>query len=247
MLSVEYPGRNRPRVRAVLGEAFSIYRLLFARSVATAAVVYAIQAGLQLLHHGASPAAAQALAIPLFLIGLGGPVLVQGALVEIVRNVHEGRRPKPMGTLFRDSRRRFWRLLGASFVYILGIVLGLVLLIVPGLIVAARWCLLVPLIMLEGKSVGDARRVSSELVRGKTSSVLGCLVITWVLTSWFGVFIAFSHLGFGTRVFLAFLWSALTAPFAAHVLTVVYYRLRDPGRPVVDPHVRTWDSVWEGR
>jgi hypothetical protein len=39
--------------------------------------------------------------------------------------------------------------------------------------------------------------------------------------------------------------SMLTAPYAAHALTVVYYTLTEPQRPVVlDPGHR-WQSVWD--
>ena len=39
--------------------------------------------------------------------------------------------------------------------------------------------------------------------------------------------------------------SMLTAPYAAHALTVVYYTLSEPQRPVIlDPGHR-WGSVWD--
>jgi hypothetical protein len=40
--------------------------------------------------------------------------------------------------------------IGASILAALGIALGFVLLIVPGLILLTLWCLLVPVIVLEG-------------------------------------------------------------------------------------------------
>ena len=44
---------------------------------------------------------------------------------------------------------------------------------------------------------------------------------------------------------VSFGWSSLTAPFDAHVLTVIYYRLTDSEVPVIHPAVLQWDSVWE--
>ena len=35
------------------------------------------------------------------------------------------------------------------------------------------------------------------------------------------------------------------APYAAHALTVVYYGLVQPGRPVVLPPGQRWQSVWQ--
>ena len=68
---------------AVLRDA---YRLLFRRSVMVAAVVYLAIAALEVTN-GTFAAVLGRLAL------LGGPVLVQGALVLIVQNVHEGQRP----------------------------------------------------------------------------------------------------------------------------------------------------------
>jgi hypothetical protein len=39
--------------------------------------------------------------------------------------------------------------------------------------------------------------------------------------------------------------SALTAPYAAHALTVVYYALVQPGRPVVLESGQRLQSVWD--
>lgn len=44
----------------------------------------------------------------------------------------------------------------------------------------------------------------------------------------------------------AFAWATVTAPFSAHVLAVVYYRLADPERPVIHEEVGRWRSVWAG-
>jgi len=121
------------------------------------------------------------------------------------------------------------------------VIVGALLLIIPGLIVLARWSLLAPLVVLERAGVREASTRSTALVEGRTGIVLACVVSVFVLTDWVG------HVGFGTATFLTFAWSTLTAPFAAHALTVVYYRLADPGRPVIDPVVLTWKSVWEGR
>jgi hypothetical protein len=38
----------------------------------------------------------------------------------------------------------------------IGIAIGLVFLIVPGLILLTWWCLIVPVVVLEGKQVGEA-------------------------------------------------------------------------------------------
>src|SRR5262249_19814136 len=159
---------------------------------------------------------------------IGGPVLVQGALVLIVESVHEAERPPDVATLFVAAGRRFFSLLGAAIVYPLGILLGLVALIVPGLIAAARWCLMAPGIMLEERGTFDALERSRELVRGRTWPVFGVVFWSFLLTGLLPAFFEASAFRFHTsnlRTLVSAVISSLTAPYAAHVLSVLYYRL----------------------
>src|SRR5436189_1325221 len=59
--------------------------------------------------------------------------------------------------LLNDANSRLLSLVGASLIYSIGVVIGLVLLIVPGLLVAARWSLMAPAIMLEEKLAFSAK------------------------------------------------------------------------------------------
>ena len=239
--------RFRLPVGATLADAFRLYRLLFARSVFVAAIVYAVIALAEVAHRNATGAGASLLALAISLLTLAGPALVQGALVEVVRNVHEGRRPDPVTALFGKARDRILPLIGASFVYALGVLAGLVLFIVPGILALTRWSLMAPVVVLERRRIQDARRRSSALVVGNGPAVFTCLLVAFLLIDVVSLGLVLGRLGFGARTFGTFLWSSLTAPFAAHVLTALYYRLSDSERPVVHPAVRTWSSLWDGR
>jgi hypothetical protein len=235
----------------VWGDAWAIYKLLFRRSVATAVVVYAFVEG----GHPLSDAIDQRWAsilfgIVSFILTLAGPELVQGALVAIVRDVHEGRVPQSIPALVRSAWTHVLSLVWASLVYAVGVTVGLLLLIVPGLRAASRWCLMAPLIMLEGQPAGPARERSRELVEPHTWPVLGVVTATLVSTTIISG-------GVATYVWLGHvpsLWGwllrvgalSITAPLYAHVLTVIYYRITDPEHPVIHPDVRTWRSVWQG-
>ena len=80
--------------------------------------------------------------------------------------------------------------------------------------------------------------------------VLGIVVMSFVLTGLvpdivsIGIF-GWRDAGHGAIVFSAVV-STFTAPYAAHVLSVLYYRLTDPELPTIDPSVRRWPSVWKG-
>src|SRR5581483_2957223 len=77
---------------------------------------------------------------------------------------------------------------------------------------------------------------SSRLVAGRTGAVLALVVVANVVTSAaaglvtaaFGFLPAFLAIWLGGTVA-----GALTVPFEAHVLTVLYYRLTEPERPVL--------------
>ncbi|HEV2591254.1 MAG TPA: YciC family protein [Gaiellaceae bacterium] len=230
-----------------LADALRVYRLLFQRSVLVAAIVYGCIALLEISGHVASGATSSLIGLVGFVATLAGPALVQGSLIEIVRNIHEARRPERVRSLFSGTSKRLLTLVGASIVYALGIGFGLVLLLVPGLIVMTRWSLMPAVVMLEGKGVTEARHRSSALVRGQSWPVFVCLLTSFLLIAIPSLAFVASHLSFGTRTFASFVWSAVSAPFVAHLLTVIYYRRAEPGRPVIAADVWQWKSVWEGR
>jgi uncharacterized protein UPF0259/glycerophosphoryl diester phosphodiesterase family protein len=70
----------------------------------------------------------------------------------------------------------------ANFVAGLAIVLGLLLLIVPGLLIAARLSATSPLIVLERLGPFEALETSNGLVRGRTWRIVGAVVIVLLLS-----------------------------------------------------------------
>jgi uncharacterized membrane protein len=69
----------------------------------------------------------------------------------------------------------------SALVTTVGIVLGTIALVVPGLILVARWALVVPLIVLEGARWRVALSRSNQLVRGRTKSVLAIFFLLTVI------------------------------------------------------------------
>ncbi len=242
-------------VSAVLFDAGDVYQLLFRRSFPIGLGVYAVIGGVEIASGRTNGDGARlAAGVLAFILSFAGPLLVQGALVKIVRSVHEGTRPEGALALLNDANSRLLSLVGAALIYSLAVVLGLILLILPGLLVAARWSLMAPAIMLEGKLAFSAKDRSSEIVLGKIDNGLGdrtwfafwVVAISYALTGVLpSVAAAFSDLwiwSWGIWIVL----SALAVPFQAHALSVLYYRLVDPQRPAIDPQVRSWPSVWAG-
>ena len=222
-------------ITAVLDDAFRIYRRMFARSVVVAGLVFAVVGLADAL---AARRATSLVTLVSLLLGLVGGLLVQGALVFAVRDLHESRPIAPARELVDRTRERLGTLLGASLLYGVGVAVGLLLLIVPGLIAVARWALIVPLVVIERRGWREAFARSNELVRGQTGRVLVLVVVANLITGIvsFGIGSLFSFLPSFLATWIgSAVAGALTVPYQAQVLTVLYYRLTEPERTMLPP------------
>jgi hypothetical protein len=230
---------------AVLSQTWALYKRLFTRSVLMGAVVFGV---LQLVESLASASHHRVLlGLLSILLTVAGIALLQGGLVEIVRGLHvDGDDEVSVLEVFQRASGRVWKLVRVSTWAGLGVALGSMLLLVPGLILMTRWAVAAPVAMLEDGSPRSALRRSRQIVAGNGWNVFKILFACGVLN--FLVLIPFTLAAAGTGPFFqwiaATLASALTAPYAAHALTVVYYTLLEPGRPVALEPGRRWESVW---
>jgi multisubunit Na+/H+ antiporter MnhG subunit len=105
-----------------------------------------------------------------------------------------------------------------------------------------------PFVVLEDDDPGDALDKSRAVVIGRTGRVMWIVVATFLFVSGASALIIYFLLpgGAASSILFSFVWSSLTAPFEAHVLSAVYYRLTDPERPVIHEDVTRWRSVWAG-
>jgi Membrane domain of glycerophosphoryl diester phosphodiesterase len=208
-------------VSEVLRDAALLYRALFWRTLVMSALVFAVVC----LVESVGP-------WPVVLLSVIGTAVVQGALVEAVEQERE-RRDASIGALFRAAWTRAGALLGVSVLTGVGVGVGLFLLVVPGLVLFTRWSLAVPAVMLEGRSPRAAMRRSAELVKGhgwQVFAIFGTVAGGAFGTSFLLEQLLSGPLGLWAALTLA---ATLTTPFTAHALNVVYYRIVDPGRPVL--------------
>ncbi len=112
------------------------------------------------------------------LASIVGTFWLQGALVEAVQDVRDGKQDLTIGEMFQRVQPRLPALIVAGILAGLGIAVGLILFIVPGLFLLTIWSLIVPTIVLEGKSAGESFGRSRELVKGNGWSVFGVIVMT---------------------------------------------------------------------
>jgi hypothetical protein len=218
-------------VGGILGESWHLYTRFFARFFVIAAIVFLIVNLLQALVGAvlsSSTAAAILLGLVSVLVSLVGTFWLQGALVLAVIDVRDGKIDATVSEVFERVRPQLGTLIVAGLLAGLGIAVGLVLLIVPGLILLTWWCLIVPVIVVEGKEVGESFTRSRELVRGHGWTVFGVVIITGILSGIAKGIIQsiFSFLGSFLRFWIGgTIASAIVGPFLAIALTLMFFRL----------------------
>jgi hypothetical protein len=218
-------------VGSVLSEAWGLYRTHFVRFVITAALVFVV---VDLVTGVARTTADEGWLASLVwglisgAAGLIGLFWLQGALVETVRDVRDGVAERSVTEVYAATGKHLGALIVAGVLAGIGVAIGLVLLVLPGLYLLTRWSLIVPVIVLEDRRAGESFSRSSELVRGKGWEVFGVVFVTILLgvvareiiIALFAPLPEFLEGWLGGLVA-----SSLVFPFVALAWTTMYYRL----------------------
>jgi hypothetical protein len=208
----------------VLTEAWDLYRRFAGHFLLIAFVIYVITAILVSL---------------LSLAGLVGVIIgsvlsfaatyvVQASLIKAVQDVRDGRVDLDLSQTVQAAGPYILPVIGASILAGIGITIGLILFLVPGLILITFWCLIVPFIVLGGAGVFEAFGNSMRTVRGYAWRVFGTYVLVFLILIVFGLVLGLilSFLPQYLRSFLnSVISGTLIAPFLALVATLIYYRL----------------------
>jgi hypothetical protein len=219
------------QIGGVLSESWELYKRFLKEFFLTALVVFLVLDLLSALANSASGDGAASTAfwsLIGFTVGVVGYFWVQAALVELVRDVRDGRADRSVGETYRAVQPRLPSAIVAGILAGFGIAIGFVLLIVPGLFLLTIWSMLIPVIVIERKSAGESFGRSREVVRGNGWNVFGLILITFLLVGIASAVIQllFSPLPDFLDVWLGSLVAhSLTVPFAAATLTTAYFTL----------------------
>jgi hypothetical protein len=201
---------------SVIASAVAIYKDQAAVLIGAAVVVFAVEALLVLV------------------LGWVGGILsivvgtfFNGMVVELVRDVQDGRRDSSVADLFRSVAPVVLPLIAVSFLAGIGIAIGLVLLIVPGLFLMTIWSVVAPVMVIERPGVFDTFTRSRELVRGYGWQVFGVIVVVILIVIVVAIIVAIitSGMGDGGRAIVQWVLNVITAPLSALLVAVLYFGL----------------------
>jgi hypothetical protein len=205
---------------AIVSRVWEIYRDQFGVLFGTAVVLYAVQFVIYLL----LPAATGIFLVILFW-ALG--VLYEGMVVELVKDLQDGRRDYSVAQLLRSVEPVFWPLVAVSVLFGIGVAIGFVLLIVPGLILLVVWSLVAPVTVLERPGVWKAFGRSRQIVRGNGWNVFGVMVILFVIVFLVSIAVGLIASGLGSFGHAVVQWvvNAAITPVTALSASVLYFAL----------------------
>jgi hypothetical protein len=148
--------------------------------------------------------------------------VVSGKFLEIV--------PAGQYNISRSILPYVFPIIGLSIVVGLVTMLGMILLIIPGIIIALGYSLATEVMVIEKQKIGESMRRSWSLTKGKKWHIFLILLVSGIITicinqplSWM---LGLLKLDPQLTLYLGYLVSAITAPISACILVVVYFNIR---------------------
>ena len=171
----------------------------------------------------------------LSLFNWAASALASGAMVKAVADTYLGTEPTWQESI-RFAFTRLGPLMIGSFLFALGVGLGLILLIIPGIILAVSWSVFAPAIVVEGESATGSLGRSWRLMGGRRWPVFGTYVVLYLILAVVGAILGLilggilaagsdGAFNFGNIV-INIGSNVLTAPLLAIATTVIYFDLR---------------------
>ena len=208
---------------AVIRRVFEIYVDQASVLMPAAAVVFVFTGIISALLLTASAA----LALVALIITLIATTLFTGMVVELVADVQDGRRDASPGQLLRAATPVIGQLILVGVVAAIGIVIGFILIIIPGLILITIWSVAAPVVVLENPGAFAALSRSRELVRGNGWQVFGVILVLYIVVGVVSFIIeaAADSAGSGAGIVVRVIIGVLTAPLASLAAAVLYFEL----------------------
>jgi len=159
----------------------------------------------------------------LFLGTISQAVVLYGAFQDM-----RGR-PVHLGEAIHRGLSRFFPILGVAILTSLGIVFASLLLLIPGVMLAIRWAVALPVCVVEGAGPLASLRRSAVLTRGHRWKIFAILLLLVIMGPLVGAMVASvfrSHAGALMAALAYFAWTAMWGVLYYGVLTMIYHDLR---------------------
>lgn len=178
--------------------------------------------------------------LPIISIGwvltIVGTYVLQGTVVFTTVNGFNGKQIDIGGAL-AVGLRFFFPLLGVAILMGLGVGLGFILLVIPGLILTVMWVVTAPALVVEKRGIFESFQRSRDLTRGNRWMIFAILVVYGVVSS----IISWTVIGIGAAMggslatassvglialVLTPLVNVVTAVLSSAGVSAIYYELR---------------------
>ena len=213
-------------IGSVISRTFSIYADQASVLLPAAAVVFVVVG----IVNAVLVAVAPVLLLIGFILSLVAITLYTGMVVELVADVQDGRRDATVGQLLNAATPVLGQLILVGILAGIGITIGFILIIVPGLILITIWSVAAPVVVLERPGALKALGRSRELVKGNGWQVFGVIVVLVIgVNIVAGIIEAIGDSGgTGVGIVVRVIVQILIAPLTALAASVLYFELRGP-------------------
>jgi hypothetical protein len=211
----------------VLSESWTYYRRFAGHFLAIAFTIYLVAAVIDALLATFAGTAGDVLVRIVDYVAL---FLVEASLVKAVQDVRDGRVDLDFAETISAGLPYLLPVAVASILAGIATVIGLALLIVPGLILLTFWSLIVPCIVIARSGTFGSFGLSWRTVRGYAWRVFGTYVLVILIWIAFAIVLGLILLALprGISYFVSgVVPGTLFSPFIASVVTLMYYRLTD--------------------
>jgi hypothetical protein len=216
--------RKQIGVGDVLNETFSIYGQNFGALIGGAIAVFVLVGIASGLLQNAGGLVLGTLAL---IVELVGRAIFVGFVVRLVEDVRDGRRDHTVGDLFSSASDAIVPLIGFGILFGIGVGIGFILLVIPGLFLLTMWSVGAPAIVVEKEGPIGAFGRSWRLVRGDGWRVFAVLLVVFLIgLAVSAVLLAIGHsIGSGAVLVAGVVSAVITAPIYAIAVSALFFDL----------------------
>ena len=154
--------------------------------------------------------------------------LVSQAVILYVAFQYLRGQPVALGDAVQKGFARFLPILGLVILFFLGVWVGLILLVIPGIMLMVAWSVSVAACVVEGTGPVASLKRSAALTKGHRWKIFGIFLLIWIASIIVGALIGLISFQLGkiANMLASFFWTACWTAYFNSVLVMVYHDLR---------------------